>query len=120
VNGFVRAVIGLMRRVRRNVERISRTDRHFVAAKNYVKLTFQNDKGLLEVVAMWRRSATGQNDAVDQTKAAIGIVPGEQDGIGVPDKTDMRKAPIFVGLSESENSLKIVGWDFETRSSADS
>jgi hypothetical protein len=70
---------------------------HLGAAESRVDLAFQDDEGLLEVVSMRRRSTTARNQHVDQTKTAIRVVPRDQDGVGVPHHTDVRKAPALSG-----------------------
>jgi hypothetical protein len=57
----------LMRRVRRNMNRLSRSGNGALTTKGHRKLPFQYGERLFEIVAMRRRSSTRRNMHVDQT-----------------------------------------------------
>jgi len=72
--GSIRGVDEGMRRIGRDVDRLSYFHIHFFAPKGECDLAIEEGKRLLEVVAMGRRSPAGWNVHVDQAITAIGII----------------------------------------------
>jgi len=98
----------LMRRIRRNVDCIAGAHDRFRSTEGSFQLTFEQDKGLFEIVAMGRRPAAGRNMHIDETKAFGCIIAGHKQGVGISHDADVREAPIFVRLGKRQNPGEIV------------
>jgi len=48
-------------------------------------------------MAMWRRTTARWNEHVNQAITAIGIISGQQNGVGVPSQANVRQVLVFVG-----------------------
>src|SRR6185503_17653806 len=92
--GLARTVMKLVRSVRGDIYRITRTKNGFVATERYVKFAFENDECLLEVVPVRRRPAARRNVHVDETKATVGVLTSEQDRVCITRNPDMRQTLI--------------------------
>ena len=75
----------------RNIEGLACSHNRFPAAERGLHLTFQKDKGLLEVMPMGRRASTGRNMHIDDAKSSVGLLSSNGDGVGIADHTDVRK-----------------------------
>jgi hypothetical protein len=54
-----------------------------------LQFTVEKNKGLLEIMAMRGRAASGRNVHIDQGESACSIHPGQQDRIGVAHDCEM-------------------------------
>ena len=98
-------IVKLMRSVGRNVQRVAGSHARLLAAEGRFHLTFEQDKGLLEVMPMWRRSATWRDVHVDDAEASVGLLARHGDGVGIADETDVREV---VGLRQRETAFEVV------------
>jgi hypothetical protein len=80
-----------------------------LAAEAELDLALKHSEHLLEVVTVRRGTAAGWDMHVDKCVLAGGVVAGHQDGIGVPDEAEVRKAFVLVWSSDGEVSMRIVG-----------
>jgi len=62
-------------------------------------------------MAMWRRTTARWNEHVDQAITAIGIISGQQNGVGVPSQTNVRQVLVFVRPGHHQIPLKIIRWE---------
>jgi hypothetical protein len=60
-------------------------------------------------VTVGRGTAAGWDMHVDECVLAGGVIARHQDGIGVPDEAEVRKAFVFVWSSHGEVSMRIIG-----------
>jgi hypothetical protein len=97
--------VKLMRSVRRNVQRVAGAHARLLAAEGRFHLTFEQDKGLLEVMPMRRRSATWRDVHVDDAEASVGLLARHGDGVGIADETDVREV---IGLRQRETAFAVV------------
>lgn len=80
-----------------------------LAAEDGFDLASHERKGLLKFMSVERRPAAGRDVHVDETVVSIGIVPGKQDRVSVPDEPYVRQALIGVRSRDFESPLGIVG-----------
>jgi hypothetical protein len=59
--------------VGRHVDRLSGSRRDLFTAEGHLNLTFEDAEHFLEVVAVWRRTATWGNVHVDQRVLIVGV-----------------------------------------------
>ncbi len=78
----------LVRRIRRNVDRLSCMNGRFLAPKRRFNLSIQHNEGLLEVVTVRPRTTARRNVHVDRAKPALCVVSINRDGVGIADQTD--------------------------------
>ena len=84
-----RGIVKLMRRIGWNVNCVAGLHHAFLSAKRGLDFAFNDDKGFLEIMPVWRRSAARRNVHVDQAITAVGIIGREQNGISVSDQTNV-------------------------------
>ena len=73
----------LMRRIGRNIDRVSRMHSGFFAAEGNFHFTVEKDEGLFEVMAMRTGAATGWHMHVDYAELVVGILSRDGNGISV-------------------------------------
>jgi len=78
------------------------------AAEGCFHLAFEQNEGLLEVMAVRRWSAAGRDVHIDQAEACIGVFTRNGDGVSVADQADVRE---IVRLGQSEVAFGIVWRD---------
>jgi hypothetical protein len=61
---------------------------------------------------MRRRAAARRNVHVNEAVATVGVVTGEQNGIGVPDDAEMAKALVVIWFRNHQIAKEIVRWDW--------
>lgn len=99
-----------MRRVCRDIDRLTRPHGMFRAAEGSLKFAFKHDESFFEVVTMWKWPATRGYMHVDQAKAACRVFTGEKDGVRISNHSNVRKFLIGVWLGNGEIAFKIIGW----------
>jgi hypothetical protein len=77
--------------VGRNVQRVASAHDRLLAAEGRFHLPFEQDKGLLEVMPMRWRPATGRDVHINDAKATGSIVARQGYGVGIADQTDVRE-----------------------------
>ena len=87
----------LMRSVGRDVQRFSGAEGRLRATESCFHLAFEEDKGLLEVMAVRWRTAAGRDMHVDDAEASGSLLACNGDGLGISDQPDVREV---VGLSK--------------------
>jgi len=100
-----------MRSVGRNIQRVTSAHNRLVATEGRLHLTFEQDKGLLEVVPVWWRPAPWRDVHIDNAEASIGLVARHGDGVGTADQADVREVLIFVGLRQRQTAFAVVWRD---------
>ena len=98
-----------MRRVRRNVDGLSRHYKRFAASKISLNLSFQNNERFFKVVPMRRRSAARRHMHVNQAESAGSVFARQKNCVGVSDKTEMRRIRIVRSRNE-EISRCVIEW----------
>jgi hypothetical protein len=106
-----RSVAKLVRRIGRNIGRLAGPHNGFHATEGDLDLAFEHGKHLLEVVAVWRRAATGRDKHVNEAVATGGVLARHKDGIGVSRQSNVRQFLILVWARERQTSLKVIGWN---------
>src|SRR6266446_3819635 len=94
--------------VGRNIQCVASVHGRLLATEGRFHLTFEQDKGLLEVMPMRRWPAAWRDVHINYAEAFIRIFARHDDGVGVADQTDMRKV---VGLRQGEPAFEVVRWD---------
>ena len=100
-----------MRRVGRDVEGRSCSHDQFFAAKRRFNFTFEDGKRFLKVVTMIRWATARRNVHVNEAITTVSVVASEQDGVGVPDDTDMSKARVVIRIRNQYIAEEIVRGD---------
>ena len=93
-----------------NVGGCACTQNGCLTAEGYLDLSVEHNERLFVVVAMRAGPAARRDVHVDHAKPVVGVVPGDRDGVGVPDQTYMGSFPS--SLAGSAN------WRVRLRSSA--
>ena len=75
--------------VGRNIDRIAGSHDGLLTPECYLHLTVEQDKGLFELVTMWRWPAPWRHVHVDHAESTDGVLSSDSDGIRVSDQTDM-------------------------------
>lgn len=75
--------------VRWNVERFSNAHNMLLPSESSLQFTVEKYKGLLEVMAMRGRAASGRNVHIDQGESTCSIHSGQQDRVGVGYESEM-------------------------------
>ena len=86
---------------------------NLLAAEGCLHLTFQQDKGLLEVVPVRWRPSVWRDVHINHAEASTGIFARHRDGIGVAYQAYVREVSIFVGLRLRQIAFGVVwrdGW----------
>ena len=87
----------LMRSVGRDVQRFSGAEGRLRPTESGFHLAFEEDKGLLEVMAVRWRAPAGRDMHVDDAEASGSLLACNGDGVGISDQPDVREV---VGLSK--------------------
>jgi hypothetical protein len=66
------------------------------------------DEHLLEIMTMWRRTATRRNQHINQAIASSGVLPGQKDGVGVSHNSEVGQTLVFVWPREYSLAFGIV------------
>src|SRR5439155_27213713 len=83
----------------------------FAAAEGQFDLALENGEHLLEVVAMGRRAAAGRDVHVEDGEAAVRVLAGENQGVGVARQRDVGQGLVHVGPRRHQIAPRVVGWD---------
>jgi hypothetical protein len=73
----------LVRSVRWNVDCFSSTHNALLPTESSLQFTVEKNKGLLEIMAMRGRAASGRDMHIDQGESTCSIHSGQQDRVGV-------------------------------------
>src|ERR1700736_2534327 len=79
-----RGVMELVRSVRWNVDCFSSAHNTLLPSESSLQFTVEKNKGLLEIMTMRGRGASGRNVHIDQGESNCSIHSGQQDRVGVP------------------------------------
>jgi hypothetical protein len=108
---LLRSVDETVRRVGRDVDRLTCSDDRLLAAKGDFDFACEQGERLLEVVTVRRRPAAGRNVHVDQAVVAIGVVPREQNCVGIPREGDVGQFLVGVWPRDLEAPVEVLGGD---------
>ena len=100
----------LVRSVRWNVDRFSRTHNTLLPSERSLQFTVEKNKGLLEIMTMRRRTASGRNVHIDEGESTCSIHSGEQDGIGVAHDSEMQ-GTAAIWVCNHQIPSWVVGWN---------
>ena len=81
------------------------------ATESDLDLAVEDGKHLLEVVAVWRRTATRRDKHVYQAIATGGVLARQKDGVGVSRQPNVRQCLVLVWSCDRQVSLKVIGRD---------
>ena len=70
----------------------------------------EKNEGLLEIMAMRGRAASGRNLHVDQGESTCSIHSGEQDGVGVAHDSEMLSITV-IRICNHKIASWVVGWN---------
>ena len=98
----------LVRCIRRNVDCVARSYDGFCATESSLQLTFQQDEGLFEIVAMGWRAAPRRNMHIDETKAFSGGIARHKQGVGISHDADVSQVLVLVWLGKCQSAAEIV------------
>src|ERR1700744_3896724 len=84
-----RGVMELMRSVRWNVHCFSSANNPLLSSESSLQLTVEKNKGLLEIMTMRGRAASGRNVHIEQRELTCSIRSGQQDRVGVAHNSEM-------------------------------
>ena len=79
----------LVRRVRRNVDRFSKAHDTLLPSEGSLQLPIEKNKGLLKIMTMRGRAASGGNMHINQGESTCSIRPSQQDRVGVARDSEM-------------------------------
>ena len=100
----------LVRSVSRNMDCFSSTHTTLLASESRLQFTVEKNKGLLEIMAMRGRAASGRNVHIDQGESTCSIHSGEQDGVGVAHNSEMRSIAA-IRIRDHQIPSRVVGWN---------
>ena len=103
--GVRRSVVKTMGGVGRNVDGFACFHDRLLTTERRLHFTFQKNEGLLEVMSVWRRTASRWNVHIDHAESSRCFRSGDGDGVGVSDESNVRKSFIFIDLSKRQISL---------------
>jgi hypothetical protein len=98
-----------VRCVGRHVDGLPGFRHQLLASEVELHLTLEHGEHLFEVVTVGRGPAPGWDVHVDKCVFAGGVVAAHEDGVGVADQPEVRKAFVFVRSSDGEVPMRIVG-----------
>jgi hypothetical protein len=79
----------LVRSVRWNMDRFSSVHNTLLPSECSLQFTVEKDKGLLEIMAMRGRAASGRNMHIDQGESTCSVHSRQQDCVGVAHDSEM-------------------------------
>ena len=88
------------------MDRLTRAHDAPLPAERGLNLTFNNEKGFPEIVAMRRRAAAGWNMHVNQAKPAGGFLAAQNDRVGVADDAEVRE--VVPGVFQCKAAGRVV------------
>src|SRR5260370_32612509 len=80
----------LVRSVRWNVDCFSGAHNMLLPSESSMQFTVEKNKGLLEIMTMRGRAASGRNVHIDQGESTCSIHSGQQDRVGVACECEMQ------------------------------
>ena len=98
----------LVRSVRWNVDRFSSAHHTLLPSESSLQFTDEENKGLLEIMAMRGRAASGRNVHIDQGESTCSIDSGHQDRVGVAHDTEMLGIAA-IGICNRQIPSRVVG-----------
>src|ERR1039458_175541 len=98
----------LVRCIRRNIDCVARSYDRFCTTEGSLQFTFQQDKGLFEIVAMGWRATPRRNMHVHDTEAFSGGIARHKQGVGISHDADMSQVVVLVWLGKRQNAAEIV------------
>ena len=98
----------LVRRIRRNVDCIAGAHDRFRSTEGSFQLTFEQDKGLFEIVAMGWRATPRRDMHIDDTKSSIGGIAIDKQGVGISHDADVAQVLVLVWLGKRQSAVEIV------------
>jgi len=101
----------LVRCIRRNVDRIACSHDRFCTTEGSFQLTFEQDKGLFEIVAMGWRAASRRDMHIDETKAVSRGIARHKQSVGISHDADVSQVLILVWLGKRQNAVEIIEWN---------
>jgi len=84
-----------VRSVRWNVDCFSSTHNALLPTESSSQFTVEKNEGLLEIMAMRGRAASGRNVHIDQGESTCSIHSGQQDRVGVAHDSEMLGMPVI-------------------------
>src|SRR5450755_3483918 len=96
-----------MRSVGRNVHRLAGMHGRLLATEGCLHLAFEQDKGLLKVMPVWRRAASRRDMHINYAEASIGLLTCDGDCVGIADEANVRE---LVGLRKREIASRVIYW----------
>src|SRR5579862_4922348 len=100
--------------IRGNVDCRTRPENLLCAAKGELQFALEQGECLFEVVPMGRRASSWRNVHIDEAEAARCVIPGQEDGVGVANHSDVRKLSVTIGLCNCEGTVEVVCRDRRT------
>jgi hypothetical protein len=100
-----------VRGIRWEAHGLTGSHRHFFAPERGFNFALEQRERFLEVMAVRRRTTSGRDVHIEQAVAAIGVLAGKNDRVGVSDKSDVRQALVRFRFREFERPLEIVVGD---------
>jgi len=98
----------LVRCIGRNVDGVARSYDKFCSTEGSLQLTFEQDKGLFEIVAMGWRTAPWRDMHIDETKAVSGGIACHKQSVGISHDADVSQALVLVWSDKRQNAVEIV------------
>ena len=98
----------LVRSVRWNVDSFSSSHNTLLPSEDSLQFTVEKNKGLLEIMTMRGRAASGRNVHIDQGESTCSILSGQQNRVGAAHDSEMRGIAV-IRVCNHQIPLWVVG-----------
>src|ERR1700748_1484733 len=98
----------LVRSIRWNMNCFSSAHDTLLYSESSLQFTIEKNKGLLEIMAMRGRAASGRNVHIDQGESTCSIHSGQQDRVGVAHDCEMLGIAV-IGIFNHQIPSWVVG-----------